>query len=452
MKLCKLPLQAKKTFIASAVFALTTWTQVPAADWNQFRGGESLSIAAETKLAGLESGQGSVAWRREIAGNGWAQPVIVGNKIFVTTAVDPDAKRPKGMMAGAMDLSTMGKVPEPKNELEWRLLCLDASTGEVVWDKLLVKAKPSYGIHASNTFATETPAASKSAIYTFIGAIGALVAMDFDGNELWRKDLGAQKIQNQFGTGSSPLLVGDALVIQQYSEEFARMICLNTKDGSERWRAERDKGTSWSSPIAWKNGDAIEVIGAGQGMVIAYDLSSGQERWRLGGLDTSFSCSVVADSQGLYFGTSSPGSSAPIFAIRPGKTGDLTLGKDQTSSEAVMWSKTKSGAGMPSPVVIGDLLFFFGNTVVCYNKLSGEELFRKRMPQGTLAAGCPVVVGNNIYVVNEAGKLLTIPVSKEFAIAHELQVGPKEEVYWSTPAATADSLIIRSSDAIYAIR
>jgi outer membrane protein assembly factor BamB len=435
-------------FVAANIAAMNS----NAADWTQFRGGESLSVASETSLGGLASGQGSEVWRREIPGSGWAQPVVIGNKVFATTAVEPEAKRPKGMRAGAMDLSTMGKGPEPKNELEWRLLCLDASTGAIIWDKLLIKAKPQFGVHASNTFATETPAASKSAIYSFVGPLGVVVAMDLEGNELWRKDLGAQKIQNQFGTGSSPLLVGDSLVIQQYSEEFARMVCLNVNDGSQRWRVDREKGTSWSTPIAWKNGDVTEVIGAGQGMVIAYDLTSGKEKWRLGGLDTSFSCSVVADAQGLYFGTSSPGSSAPIFAVRPGKSGDLTLATEQATSDAVMWSKTKSGAGMPSPVIVGDLLFFFGNTAVCYDKLSGEELFRKRMPQGTLVAGCPIVIGNNIFVINESGTLLTIPVGKEFTVAGEMQIGPKEEVYWSTPAATADSLIIRSSDAVYAVR
>jgi hypothetical protein len=107
---------------------------------------------------------------------------------------------------------------------------------------------------------------------------------------------------------------------------------------------------------------------------------------------------------------------------------------------------------MPSPVVVGNLLYFLGNTAVCYDKRTGEEYFRKRVPGGTLVAGCPVVVGEQIYFVNENGKLISAKVGKEFEILSELQVGSADEVYWSTPAVTVNSLLIRSSDAVYCVR
>lgn len=427
-------------------------TNVMAADWPQFRGGAALGVANQTQLSKLASGQGEVAWRQEIPGSGWAQPIVVDGKIYVTTAVDPSGGKPKGMTGGVMDMSTMGRGTAPKTELEWKMLCLDPKNGNVIWESSLAKGKPSFAKHASNTFATETPAASDKAIFSFIGALGVLVATDFQGKELWRKDFGPQVINNQFGTGSSPLLIDDAIVLQLYNEEYAKLICLNAEDGSQRWVAEREKGTAWSSPIAWSNKDRQEVIGAGQGAVIAYDLKSGEETWRLTGLDTSFSCSVVADREGLYFGTASPGSRAPIYAIRPGCQGDITLPKGETSNEFIVWSKTKSGAGMPSPVVVGDLLYFFGSTAVCYDKKNGEELFRKRMPGGTMAAGCPLVIGDKIYVVNEGGKLLTMKIGREFEVLSELQVGSADEVYWATPAPLQDGLLVRSSDAVYCVR
>lgn len=436
----------------AVVCAAVVGGDIHAIDWAQFRGGAALGVSESTQLPKLAAGKGEVVWRRELPGAGWAQPVVVGGKIFITSAINPEGGKPKGMTAGVMDLSTMGRGSAPKTELEWKLFCLDEATGEVLWESSLAKTKPPYAKHASNTYATETPAASATAVYNYLGSIGVLVATDHSGKELWRKDYGAQVIGNQFGTGSSPLLVGDSLIIQQYNDEYARLICLNAADGSERWKADRNKGSAWSTPIAWRNGDKMEVIGAGQGSVIGYDLETGEERWKLGGLDTSFSCSVVADAEGLYFGTSSPGSRAPIFSIRAGCKGDLTLSKGQTSSDSVAWSKTKSGAGMPSPVVVGNLLYFLGNTAVCYDKRTGEEYFRKRVPGGTLVAGCPVVVGEQIYFVNENGKLISAKVGKEFEILSELQVGSADEVYWSTPAVTGNSLLIRSSDAVYCVR
>jgi outer membrane protein assembly factor BamB len=185
--------------------------------------------------------------------------------------------------------------------------------------------------------------------------------------------------------------------------------------------------------------------------VIAYDLASGKERWKLGGLDTSFSCSLVADESAVYFGTSSPGSRAPIYAIAKGHTGDLTLAKDATSSQSVLWSGFKSGAGMPSPVVVGDYLYFFGNTATCYEKKTGKEVYRKRMPGGTLVAGCPVVVGDKIYMFNESGNMIIVKSGPEFQ-AVELATGSKDEVYWSTPAVSSNSILVRSSDAIYCYR
>ena len=107
---------------------------------------------------------------------------------------------------------------------------------------------------------------------------------------------------------------------------------------------------------------------------------------------------------------------------------------------------------MPSPVIVGDYLYFFGNTATCYEKLTGKEIYRKRTPGGTLIAGCPVVVGDKIYMFNEAGNLIVVQAGTEYNVVAELSTGTKDEVYWSTPAVANGSLLIRSSEAIYCYR
>ncbi len=108
------------------------------------------------------------------------------------------------------------------------------------------------------------------------------------------------------------------------------------------------------------------------------------------------------------------------MAVAPGQKGDLTLANGAEMSPAILWSNTKSGAGMPSPIVIGERLYFFRNTATCYNKRDGKELFRTRLPGGTLAAGCPVAVGDTIYLINESGKLLVMSATSEFKVESEI--------------------------------
>lgn len=426
-------------------------------DWRQFRGGSALSVNAQSQLPSDWTQPPQAAWRTPIEGSGWSQPIVVGDKVFVSTAVAGKGGKPKGMSGGVMDPSTMGRAAKPKDPVSWKLVCLSLSDGKILWEQTAIEAIPSFAKHASNTYATETPAASSDTVFSYFGAAGYLAAYDFDGKQKWSKSLEPQKISNDFGTGSSLVLIDKGqeqesrLVLQQYNEQSATLLCLSPSDGQEIWRAERPKGSAWSTPILWSNQGVEEIITGGQGSVIAYELATGKERWRLGGLDTSFSCSLVADESAVYFGTSSPGSQAPIYAVAKGHVGDLTLAKGTSSSDAVLWSGFKSGAGMPSPVVVGDYLYFFGNTATCYDKRTGKEVYRKRVPGGTLVAGCPVVVGEKIYMFNEAGNMIIVKAGAEFEVV-ELATGMKDEVYWSTPAVSANSILIRSSDAVYCYR
>jgi outer membrane protein assembly factor BamB len=432
-----------------------------AEDWPQFRGGAALSQASFAKVPLEWTAGKNVAWRTAIPGSGWSQPIVTGGRIIVTTAVSPSGSRPSGMMGGVMSLSTWGMGSAPSEPIQFRVLCLDAADGKILWSKTVADVKPAFGKHTSNTFATETPCAAADSIYAFFGATGTVVALDRDGNERWRRDLGAQPTTNQFGTGSSPLFHQDSqgrgrLFIQLYNEDKATLVCLDAATGTDVWTANRDKGTAWSTPIVWDNDGVNEVITAGQGAVISYDLDTGGERWRFAGIDTSFACSVVADADGVYFGTSSPGSKAPAYAIARGCRGDLTLPKGATQSDRVLWSKTKCGAGMPSPVVIGDHLYFLDKIAVCCDKRTGVEKYRKRLPSGSTAVGSPLVVGDRIYLVNERGRVVVLQAGPEFKVLAESPVADPQtggdEIFWATPAVMGDALLIRSTDAVYCIR
>ena len=217
-----------------------------------------------------------------------------------------------------MSMSTWGMASAPKTPVQWRVLRLDPADGRIEWSRTIVEAVPKFAKHASNSYATETPCAAGDAVVAFFGATGTLVALDHDGGERWRREFGPQPIQNQFGTGSSPVFHPDAgggrILLQLYNEDSARLHCLDPRTGADLWTADRGKGTAWSTPVVWTNDGTPEVVTAGEGSVIAYSIADGAERWRLGGLDTSFACSLGADADGIYYGTSSCRRSRPPAA------------------------------------------------------------------------------------------------------------------------------------------
>ncbi|MFY8199558.1 MAG: PQQ-binding-like beta-propeller repeat protein, partial [Pirellula staleyi] len=342
------------------------------------------------------------------------------------------------MTAGSADPSTMGRVTVPTDPLQWKVICLDFEKGSILWEQTVAEAIPKYGKHVSNTYATETPAASNDAVYVWFGSVGVMAAYDHTGKPLWKTELKVQKLSN-FGTGSSPVLHEGKLFLQLYNDDAAQLVCMDALDGNTLWQAKRSAGSSWSTPVLWRNNGAMEIVAAGSGMVIGYDLETGSEKWRVGNLFASFSASLVGDQNGLYFGTSNPGRQV-LMAVAPGQKGDLTLAKGVETSPGILWSSTASGVGMPSPIVVGERLYFFSNTANCYDKRDGKEVFRARLPGGTLAAGCPVAVGETIYLVNEAGKLLVINATSEFKVESELQIGSAEEIFWSSPALANQSL------------
>jgi outer membrane protein assembly factor BamB len=121
--------------------------QAPSAgDWPQFRGGTALGLAADAALPlswdKSPGSKGAVAWRSAIPGAGWSQPVSVDGRIYLTTAVIPGGRKPKGMSGGVMDLSTMGWGKPPKDPVQWRILCLDATDGSLIWSKTVVEQAP----------------------------------------------------------------------------------------------------------------------------------------------------------------------------------------------------------------------------------------------------------------------------------------------------------------------
>ncbi len=433
----------------SIAFTLTTYTH--ADNWPQFRGPGGDSQASVISLPQQWSASENLAWKVAVPGEGWSQPVVWGDKVFLATADSDKPRKPKGFMAGVTDPATrMGAKEPPKTVFRYEVHCLDLNTGKTLWKSRVAQGQPKLPVHPSNTYATETLATDGERVYTYFGVIGKVAAFDLDGKPVWEVDLGAYPTGNGFGPGASPIAQDGKVFVQCDNEKNSFLVALDAKTGKEVWRAKRPTGTSWSTPYLWTNRTRTELIACGRGKVISYDPASGKVNWTFAGIPSSFASSPIGNKDLLFFGNSGPGSDGPLLAIKAGGSGDITPPEGQTAGDYVLWSRKGSGPGFASPVVAGDYLYIVNNAFLnCYRVDTGEKVYRERLPKTRNVVANPFVAGDQLYILGESGQTHIVKLGEEFEL---LSTNEIDDLFWSSPAVTGDRLLLRGVEGVYCIQ
>jgi hypothetical protein len=434
---------------------LLSGTAAVAADWPQFRGPNG-GVAAVGNWPDAWSKTENVAWVADIPGSGWAQPVVVGDTVFVATAVTDPPVVPKNMMAGVRDPRSIptgdGKTfaPGPDIKVAWQIVAVDLATGKTKWATTAVTGKPKYAIHPSNSFATETPCADAERVYAFFGTAGVVVALDHSGKEVWKKDVGAFPGTSNLGVGSSPALHDGVLFVPLLNEEKATVLALDAKTGNEKYAIKRDKpGTSWATPFVWTNSKRTELVVCGKGMVAGHDLATGKELWRFTNIDSSFSSTPAATRDVIVFGNGGPGSKSPLIFVKAGATGDISLTGDETTNESVVLYKTGSAPGMASPVAAGELVYILNsNRLTCYEVKSGAEKYKEQIAGLRTVAASPLLAGGKLYILDETGKMAVVKAGPEFEVLHTNAI---DDLFWTNPVPAGDKLLLRGVKGLYCI-
>src|SRR5260370_11375039 len=254
---------------------------IPAAragdDWTSFRGGARAGVA-ETPLAETWGADKNVVWKADLAGRGWSSPVVVGERIFVTSAVsDAKVAEPrKGLYI--TDLS--GTVPP--GEHRWLVHCLDWKTGKRLWTREAARGAPPAPVHLKNSYASETPVTDGEHVYAHFGNVGVF-CYDLAGTEVWSRKWPTVKTRMGWGTAASPAPHGDRLFIVNDNEEKSYLVCLDKRTGKPLWEVERDEKSNWATPFVWQNERRTEIVTAGSNRVRSYDLD-GKLLWDLRGM------------------------------------------------------------------------------------------------------------------------------------------------------------------------
>jgi outer membrane protein assembly factor BamB len=446
-----------------------------AARWPQFRGPQSLGIADGATVPDRWSTTENVDWVVDVPGRGWSSPIVWDDKVFITTAVGGGAwKEPSTGIYGNDYIAELRKqglsnaevsrrvrardneVPdELKEDIEWRLSCYHAKTGRKLWDAALHKGKPFGGRHRKNTYASETPVVDGERVYVYLGNIG-LFAYSLDGKKLWATPLDPHRIYLDFGTGSSPVVHDQRVLVLDDNQETSSIAAYDSKTGTRLWQTPREfkppmVKSSFSTPFIWKSGTRTEIITLGPTALASYDLD-GRELWRLRGTSQVGAPTPVAGGQLLIVGSGSPSENVrPLLAVKAGASGDITPPDGASTNEHVVWYQERGGPYITSPLAYDGRVYvlfdqgFFGAS----DLLTGRTLYKVRVGEtpATFSAS-PIGINNRIYCLSEDGDMYVIQAGDDYKLIAKNSL---DEMSLATPAVVSDALFIRTATKLYRI-
>lgn len=459
---------AAGVYIAHTLVSLDATTE----RWPQFRGPDASNVAESDKVPLVWSATENVAWSTEIPGRGWSSPIVWGQRVFLTSAVNSGSfKAPSTGIYGndyAAELQKQGlsqdevgkrviardiELTAEAQTVEWRVVALAVGSGKVLWQQTVHKGPPVGGRHRKNTYASETPVTDGERVYVYFGNVG-LFAYSMAGALEWSKRWDPQPMYLDFGTASSPVLDAGRIYVQHDNEGRSFLAAVDAKTGKELWSVVRSENkfrmSGWATPFVWRH-KRTEIVTVGQKAIISYD-TSGQELWRMNGLVGQATPTPSATNDVLYVGAGSQGeTNRPMYAIRAGASGDVTLPKDATSNDFVMWTHPAAAPYTSSPLVYRDRVYVVNDNGIfsAFDAKTGTVIYRARVGgSGHTFSSSPWASHGRIFCLSEEGETFVIEAGDEYKEVGRNALG---EMSFATPAVAHDSLFIRTATKLYRI-
>ncbi len=407
------------------LFASMVGATSRAEDWQQFRGVNSSGVSSATLPTKWNETE-NLLWKVDVPGEGWSAPIVTSGKVILTTAVGN----------GGRD-----------SDYEWRIYCFDEKTGKELWMQTAIEGKPRLGKHRDNTYASETPVTDGKSIVAYFGMMG-LVCCDLDGKLLWKKDLGAYKMQNEWGTSSSPAMHDGRVFVQIDNEDDSFIVALNASNGEELWRKPRDEGSNWGSPMVWQNKLRTELVTNGRA-VRSYDPATGNLLWEMSLSGSSANTTPAGFDDVLIVGTGGRNGRS-ICAIEAGADGKLEPG-----SKGVLWKNDSTGAEMSSPLMVDGLIYLLGRRggqLTVLNAKTGQVAYQDRLPNATEFWASPYFANGKIYCPDAAGSTYVIEPGDSLKVVETNTLPASDGArFWASAAVGDNTLLIRSTSTLFAV-
>ena len=426
----------------------SAWAQ-DAAEWPQFRGISAGAVADDPALPDRWSETENVAWRTDIPGLGWSSPIVWGAHVFVTSAISAGTELDP--VPGLYDPGEEHGKTRSTAAHRWMVFDLDFETGRVRWARELTELVPPELKHIKNSFASETPVTDGRRVYVYFGSVGLVAALNMSGETVWTANVGAFNGGQEFGTAASPVLHDGRLYIVNDNTTGSFLAAFDTATGDEVWRIVRDETENWSTPFVWENEVRTEIVTTGRRQIRSYDLD-GNELWELGGMTVNVVPTPFARHGLLYLSSGYPGGfPRPVYAVRPGGSGDISLAEGETSNEAIAWYQPLLGTYSTSALVYGDHYYTLLDRgfLLCHDARTGEEIYgRRRIAPGHGFTASPWAYNGKVFVLSEDGETYVIAAGPEFEILH---TNVLDEMALATPAVVRGSVFIRTQSKLYRI-
>jgi len=444
-----------KTFLPiSLLAALTlafaaTLIATEASNWPQFRGPGARGIGTGEALPDSWSATENVAWKTDIPGRGWGSPIIWGDKVFLSSVINSgESEEPKkGLYFG-------GNRPDaPTTIHRWVAYCFDLNSGTILWEKTLHEAPPESSIHLKNSYSSETPVTDGERVYFYFGNLG-IFAFDLEGELQWSKSLPARKTRHGWGTAASPVLHEGRLYLVNDNDEASWLMAIDAKSGEEIWKIDREPESNWSTPYVWENELRTELIVPATYRVISYDLE-GEELWSFEGMSSITIGTPYAADGLLYLSSGYVGSRhKPIYAIRPGASGDISIDETLRSNDYIVWCDWRAAPYNPTTLVYEGLLYSLldrGLLSVMDPKTGAFHFERERLQDSKSGfTASPWAYNGKVFCLNEDGETYVFKAGKSYKPIGVNRLA-EDDMGMATPAMTNNKLLIRTSARLYCI-
>lgn len=424
------------------LFSLALLSLTHAADWPEWRGPAGQGQSQATGLPETWSETSGVAWKADIPGRGHSTPLVVGDHLWLTTALEkaatPDqAKARLATNTGDQPLTVLDSV-------SLHVVCVERATGKLLHDIEVLNVKEPQWAHQLNSYASPSPLIEDGRLYAHFGSFGT-ICLDLASLQiLWKNE--ELHIMHENGPGSTAVLWQDKLIAHFDGSDQQFIAAFDKAKGKVAWKTARtgemdprpQQRKAYGTPLIVTMNDQPVIVSPAANWIYGYEPATGQALWKIPYGELGFSMSVrpVADAERVYFSTSF------------GKSQVIALNYKGLKTPEIAWRNNKNAPKMCSPVLAKGLLFYIddGGIVSCIDPATGEAYYRERI--GGKYSASPIVVENKIYFASREGIVTVIAVDKAFKILAQNSV---EGSLMASPVAVDQQLYLRTEKALYRI-
>lgn len=415
----------------------------PEGTWPAWRGADGQGIADGEDVPLDWDGTTNVLWKAALPGRGLSSPVVWGDRIYLTTALEgevvPGEEAIPHVLGGEPFVHPQSVGADRRHAL--KVLALDAGDGHIVWERTAWEGVPVDARHKKASFANPTTVTDGERVYAYFGTEG-LYAYSVSGELLWSFDPGVIGTLG-IGIGTSPVLYGDLVILVCDEEEGERsfIVSLDRQSGREVWRKERPVAVTWATPAVVSTGERDELVTSANEHIISYDPSTGRELWRMRGLESNAVTTPLVGDGVVVFSSGYP--SKISVAVKPGGSGDIT------DSPFVLWEYNKGTAYVPSPILYRGHVYLLTDRgrLSCLDARTGEVLYEGGRLGASFVAS-PVAVDGHLLLTSEEGDTFVVKAGPEFEVMGQNPLG---EPVGASAAVVGDRIYLRGQKHLFAI-